>query len=301
MQKSINTLVWPTAPVDVEKNTIRQIYQTKIVQLIEILQSRKESIRTINNLGISHQGKNNSHRTDFIEWEACGWAMLPAHRSARAPASTLYELVFPLIGSPTIMKPWRTSIISYTCQRQESHSSDGTKEVLCVMWMKVEVSLLHSDVAQPDLCTLLADQSLNKNQRTVMILWQFSLKQFKKLFSPGILPFCLLNVIPQLHQQHCTECEGTNQTPQITALNWKGLNWNQWLPMNLTKRDWNYSSEHLAYGQSHRGWFWTARVVTSSVTPQDPVKAQVKVKPPSSRPKQIFFIMLRLIFPILTS
>lgn len=67
MQKSINTLVWPTVPVDVEKNTITQIHQTKIVQLIEILQSRMESIRTINNLGISHQGKNNSHRIDFIE------------------------------------------------------------------------------------------------------------------------------------------------------------------------------------------------------------------------------------------
>lgn len=40
IQKSINTLVW----LDVDKNTIRQTYQTKIVQLIEILQSRKENI-----------------------------------------------------------------------------------------------------------------------------------------------------------------------------------------------------------------------------------------------------------------
>lgn len=153
-------------------------------------------------------------------------------------------------------------------------------------------------VTQPNLCTLLAGQSLHPNQRAVMLLWQFSLIQFKKSFSPGILPFSLLNVISQLQQQHCTGCEGTNQTLQITA-----LNWNQWLPVKLTKRDWSYSSEDLAYGQSHRGWLRTAGVVTSSVTPQDLVKAQVKAKTPSNRsvitPKIIFFIRLRLIFPVL--
>lgn len=148
--------------------------------------------------------------------------MLPAHKSARAAASTLYELVFPLMGSPTIMKPWRTSIISYTCQGQERPSLTWHKNK-CYMSCERKykslscIHMWHNQISA--LCTLLAGQSLNPNQRAVMLLWQFSLKQFKKLFSLGILPFSLLNVIPQLQQQPRTGCEGINQRLQITALN----------------------------------------------------------------------------------
>lgn len=57
IQKSINTLIWLTVPVDVDKNTIRQICQTKIVQLIEILQSRKKNIGQLTTWAYLSKGK----------------------------------------------------------------------------------------------------------------------------------------------------------------------------------------------------------------------------------------------------
>lgn len=57
IQKSINTLVWLTVPVDVDKNTIRQIHQIKIVKLIEILQSRKKNIGQLTTWAYLSKGK----------------------------------------------------------------------------------------------------------------------------------------------------------------------------------------------------------------------------------------------------
>lgn len=127
--------------------------------------------------------------------------MLPAHKSPRAPASTLYAQVFPLKGSPTIMKPWRTSIISYICISDKRLTLQRSTKA-SIMCMKLEVSLLHSDaqdkISANYLHSIKADQSVNPNQKAVILLCQFSLIQFKKSLPPDFLPFPLLNVIPQL-------------------------------------------------------------------------------------------------------
>lgn len=147
--------------------------------------------------------------------------MLPAHKSARAPASTLYELLFPLMGSPTIMKPWRTSIISYTCRGQESHSLTWHKSecfMLCEWKWKSPscIQIWHKQISA--LCWL--------TKALIQIRAQFSLKQFKKSFSPGILSFSLLNVVPQLQQQHWTGHEAL--TRHCRSQPWTEISGYQW-------------------------------------------------------------------------
>lgn len=87
IQKSINTLVWLTVPADVDKNTIRQTYQTKNSLINRNSTVKKDEYRTINDRGMSQQRKNNSHRIySFNEKLGAGQCYLQTNQPGLQPA-----------------------------------------------------------------------------------------------------------------------------------------------------------------------------------------------------------------------
>lgn len=135
---------------------------------------------------ISLQRENINHRINLIEWAVRGWTVLPAHKSPRAPASTLYAQVFPLKASPTIMKPWRTSIISYICTSDKRLTNTAQEQALCV-WNQRSLSCTQTrqdKISGEYLHSTKADRSINSNQKEAILFWQFWLIQFKKSLPP---------------------------------------------------------------------------------------------------------------------